>query len=51
MDDTEVARDTTETLEATEGGLYIRVASALEPDGFFSGPIDDVRIYNRAVSP
>jgi hypothetical protein len=46
-----VARDTAETLESASGGLYIGTASALEPGGFFSGLIDDVRIYNRAVIP
>ncbi|MFC1634853.1 S8 family serine peptidase [Planctomycetota bacterium] len=50
VDDIEVARDTAETLEPAEGGLYIGAASALEPDGFFSGPIDDIRLYNIAVS-
>ena len=51
VDDIEVARDTAETLESSEGGLYIGVASSLEPDSFFSGLIDDIRIYNRAVNP
>jgi hypothetical protein len=51
VDDIEVARDTAETLESTSGGLYIGAASALEPGGFFSGLIDDIHIYNRAVSP
>jgi len=51
VDDFEVARDTVKALESAEGGLYIGASSALESDGFFSGLIDDVRIYNRAVSP
>jgi Tol biopolymer transport system component len=51
VDDIEVARDTAETLESASGGLYIGAASALQPGGFFSGLIDDVRIYNRAVEP
>jgi len=51
VDDIEAARDTAETLESASGGLYIGATSALEPGGFFSGLIDDVRIYNRVVRP
>jgi hypothetical protein len=51
VDGVEVARDTAETLESAEGGLHIGAASALEPGTFFSGMIDDIRIYNRAVNP
>jgi hypothetical protein len=50
VDDTEVARDTAETLEPVLGGLYIGASSAMEPADFFSGLIDDVRIYNVAVT-
>jgi hypothetical protein len=50
-DDAEVARDTQSGLETSEGGLYIGAGSTLDPAGFFSGLIDDVRIYNRAISP
>ncbi len=50
VDDIEAVRDTAETLESASGGLYIGAASALEPDGFVSGLIDDVRICNRVVS-
>ena len=49
VDDIEVTRDTAETLESAETGLYIGAASTLDPGGFFSGLIDDVRIYNRAL--
>jgi len=38
-------------LESAEGGLYFGAGSTLAPDSFFSGLIDDIRIYNRAVSP
>ena len=38
------------TLETSEGGLYIGATNTLEPDGFFSGLIDDIRLYNIAVS-
>ncbi len=51
MDDAEVARDTAINLEAADGDLHIGVGSGLEPGSFWSGLIDDVRIYNRAVHP
>jgi hypothetical protein len=38
-------------LESAIGGLYFGTGSALAPETFFSGLIDDVRIYNRAVKP
>ena len=50
VDDIQVARDTAETLESAEGGLYIGASSSMEPDGFFSGLIDDIRLYSIAVS-
>jgi hypothetical protein len=36
---------------ACTGGLYIGAGKGLEPGIFWSGLIDDVRIYNRAVKP
>jgi hypothetical protein len=39
------------SLEGAYGSLYLGVGSTLAPGTFFSGMIDDVRIYNRAVSP
>ena len=52
VDDIEVARDTAATnLESASGGLYIGAGSDLEPGTLWSGLIDDVRIYNRAVRP
>jgi hypothetical protein len=51
VDDVEVARDTADNLESADGGLYMGVGSNLESGTFWSGLIDDVRIYNRAVSP
>jgi hypothetical protein len=53
VDDVEVARDTVAYLEAAGvgEGLYIGAGSSLEPGTFWSGLIDDVRIYNRVVSP
>jgi hypothetical protein len=51
IDDVEVARDTQIGLVSSEGGLYLGAGKDLEPGSFFSGLIDDVRIYNRAVTP
>jgi len=51
FDDTEVAKDTQAGLASSAGGLYIGAGKALEPGSFWSGLIDDVRIYNRAVTP
>jgi len=51
VDDVEVAKDTHLLLESSEGGLYFGADSTLEPASFFSGLIDDVRIYNRAIIP
>ncbi len=51
MDDVEVARDTQPGLRSSEGGLYIGTGTAMEPGSFWFGLIDDVRIYNRAVTP
>ncbi len=53
VDGTEVATDTTTLsgLESAEDGLYFGTGSTLAPSTFFSGLIDDIRIYNRVVSP
>jgi glucose/arabinose dehydrogenase len=51
VDDIEAARDTATNLESASGGLYIGAGSDLEPGAFWSGLIDDVRIYNRPVRP
>jgi hypothetical protein len=52
-DDEEVAMDSVpwEALESADGGLYFGVGNTLEAASFFSGLIDDIRIYNRAVTP
>jgi hypothetical protein len=46
-----VAEDTQNGLEASAGGLYIGTGKAMQPGTYFSGLIDDIRIYNRAVKP
>ena len=51
VDNTEVARDTIDTLAACRGPICIGAGCALEADSFWSGMIDDVRIYNRAIVP
>ncbi len=51
VDDITVAEDTQTNLVGSENGLYIGAGTAMEPGSFWSGLIDDVRIYNRAVRP
>jgi hypothetical protein len=54
VDGIEVAKDTralTQALMHSDGGLYIGVGKDLDATSFFSGLIDDIRIYNRAVHP
>jgi hypothetical protein len=53
-DGTEVAKDTQALtlapLQYADGGMYIGAGKNLEAGTFFSGLIDDVRIYNKALS-
>ena len=51
VDDVVVAEDTQDGLEGSDKGLYIGTGKAMESGTFWSGLIDDVRIYNRAVIP
>ena len=51
LDGVIVAEDTQNGIVSSNSGLYIGCGKSMEPGGFFSGLIDDVRIYNRAVSP
>ncbi|MHC4171525.1 MAG: serine hydrolase [Planctomycetota bacterium] len=51
VDDVEVAKDTQTQLAGSIEGLYIGAGKSLEPGSFFSGLIDDVCIYDRAVIP
>ena len=46
-----VAEDTLDGLEASAGGLNIGVGNNYAAGTFFSGLIDDIRLYNRVVSP
>ena len=53
VDGVEVAKDDAQLsgLVSSDGGLYLGTGSLRASGTFFSGLIDDVRIYNRAVSP
>jgi hypothetical protein len=51
VDDVAVAEDTQTNLAGSENGLYIGAGTAMETGSFWFGLIDDVRIYNRAVTP
>jgi hypothetical protein len=46
-----LAEDTQSGLATCASGLYIGCDNDMTPGTFFSGLIDDVRIYNRAVKP
>jgi hypothetical protein len=52
VDGVEVASDSEPLsgLNDAYGGLYIGCGKGMEPGSFFSGLIDDVRIYNRALT-
>ena len=51
VDDILVAEDTQANLQSSDYDLYIGCGKAMEPGTYWSGLIDDVRIYNRVVSP
>lgn len=51
VDDAEVARDTQASLTGSAGVMHIGAASTLAAGTFWSGLIEDVRLYNRAVKP
>jgi hypothetical protein len=51
VDDNLVAEDTQKGLESSTGGLYIGCGKGMEAGTYWSGLIDEVRIYNRAVTP
>jgi L-ascorbate metabolism protein UlaG (beta-lactamase superfamily) len=52
VDSTEVARDTAaqNPLKSADGGMYIGASKNLDAAAFFSGLIDNVQIYNTALS-
>ena len=51
VDSIAVAEDAQDSLEISSNGLYIGTGKDMESGTFWSGLIDDVRIYNRVVSP
>ena len=51
VDDVEVARDTIAGIEGSTGRMFIGTGKYLESGTFWSGVIDDVRIYKRVVVP
>jgi hypothetical protein len=51
VDDIAVAEDTQVNPHSSDSGLYIGCGKTMEPGTYWSGLIDDVRIYNRVVSP
>jgi hypothetical protein len=46
-----VTKDAHDGLYVSCFGLYIGTERMMQPETCFSGLIDDIRIYNRAVSP
>ncbi len=50
VDDAKVAEDSQHNLEGSPISLCIGVGKSYAPGTFFSGLIDDVRIYNQALS-
>jgi len=51
VDRVAVAQDIQDGLEGSNNGLYIGTGNFMEPGTYWSGLIDDVRIYNRVVIP
>ena len=51
VDDILVAEDTQTNLQGSDNCLFIGTGKSMEPGTYWSGLIDDVRIYNRAVRP
>jgi len=51
VDSIAVAQEMQGSLESSSSGLYIGTDKAMTPGTYFSGLIDDIRIYSRAVSP
>ena len=51
VDDAPVAEDTQSDLRSAYGNLQLGSGKNLAPGTFWSGLIDDVRIYDRAVMP
>lgn len=50
VDGVAVAEDTQANLEGSNDGLYLGCGKAMEVGTYWSGMIDDVRIYNQALT-
>ena len=50
VDGVAIAEDTLANLEVSENGLYIGTGKAMKSGTYWSGLIDDVRIYDEAMS-
>jgi hypothetical protein len=50
VDDVEVAKDTQPSLAGSDRGLYFGAGKDRDPGSFFLGLVDDVRIYNQALT-
>jgi len=51
VDGVAVAEDMQDSLANAANGLYIGAGKAMAPGTYFSGLIDDIRVYNRAIAP
>jgi hypothetical protein len=51
VDGVHVATDSQSELSGSTGGLVIGMEQGGQAGSFFSGLIDEVRIYNRAIEP
>jgi hypothetical protein len=51
VDEVLVAEDTQKVLEGSSGKQMIGCGPSMTPDTYWTGLIDDVRIYNRAIKP
>ena len=51
VDEAVVSEDMQDGLGGSGNGLHIGAGKNMQPGSFFSGLIDDVRIYSRAVKP
>ena len=50
VDGVAVAEETSCSLGGSQMGLYIGTRKAMEPGIYISGLMDDIRIYNQALS-
>lgn len=51
VDNVAVAEDIRAGLEGSTNALYLGTGKAMQPGTYFSGLIDNICIYNRAVRP